>query len=423
MKTNNNLHQRAVDMMTWGLLRELNFKNILNKVNVDQIHNVIYRFLKKKIEDKELTVVDIEEIANNIRAKAKVLFNKIGEDWGRGDDGCYDIATAAVAFGKQNYEKCLKDHDYLVSMREVTNEYENVLYPFNDIIEEIKKQNDVINESLSVSDEVKNETIKLAKQIRDDALLNITTQKNDAIGIYVENSFNINIFGFTYFVLYRYYTYIKNSNMLSKLKCAVNIKKKLITLSIFDKPDYFENKLSHELLHIFQYSKNFHDYYNSENKESELYKIAQNILNHQNDFNQTEIDFTNALYISYSFEQDAMVHGLFNSLSDNSEIANSLVFETDEYEYLKDIKKSIENIDKFNETIFNNLITKNTFLIRLQKAYNRYKTKIEKVVQKVNDEYLENNEGTYINPPTHKLIKYLKNKINEEQTLWFKKIK
>ena len=39
--------------------------------------------------------------------------------------------------------------------------------------------------------------------------------------------------------------------MLSKLKCAVNIKKKLITLSIFDKPDYFENKLSHELLHIF----------------------------------------------------------------------------------------------------------------------------------------------------------------------------
>lgn len=139
MKINNNLHQRAVVMMTWGLLRDLNFKNILNKVNVDQVHNVIYRFLKKKIEDKELTVADIEEIADNIRAKAKVLFNKIGEDWGRGDDGCHDIATAAVAFGKQNYEKCLKDHDYLVSMREATNEYENVLYPFNDIIEENKK--------------------------------------------------------------------------------------------------------------------------------------------------------------------------------------------------------------------------------------------------------------------------------------------
>ena len=150
---------------------------------------------------------------------------------------------------------------------------------------------------------------------------------------------------------------------------------------------------------------------------------AQNILNHQNNFNQIEIDFTNALYISYSFEQDAMVHGLFNSLSDNPEIANSLVFETEEYEYLKDIKKSIEKIDKFNETLFNNLITKNAFLIRLQKAYKRYKTKIEKVVQKVNDEYLENNEGTYINPPTHESIKYLKNKIIEEQTLWFKKIK
>ena len=134
----NNLHQRAVDMMTWGLLHELNFKNILNKVNVDQVHNVIYRFLKKKIEDKELTVTDIEEITNNIHVKAKVLFNKIGEDWGRGDDGCHDIATATVAFGKQNYEKCLTDHDYLVSMREATKEYENVLYPFNDVVEESK---------------------------------------------------------------------------------------------------------------------------------------------------------------------------------------------------------------------------------------------------------------------------------------------
>ena len=41
METNKNLHQQAVDMMTWGLLYELNFKNILDKVNVDQVHNVI----------------------------------------------------------------------------------------------------------------------------------------------------------------------------------------------------------------------------------------------------------------------------------------------------------------------------------------------------------------------------------------------
>jgi len=139
METNNNLHQQAVDMMTWGLLYDLNFKNILNKVNVDQVHNVIYRFLKKKIADKELSVADIEEIRDNIMEKSRVLVNRVGGDWDRGDDGCHDIATAAVAFGKQNYEKCLKDHDYLVSMREVTKEYENVLYPFNDIIEESKK--------------------------------------------------------------------------------------------------------------------------------------------------------------------------------------------------------------------------------------------------------------------------------------------
>lgn len=136
MKTFNNIHQQAVDMTTWGLLHDLNFKRLLKEVDTNKIHNVIYEFLKKKIEDKELSVGDIDEIANNIRAKAEVLFNRIGEDWNRGDDGCYDIATAAVALGKQNYEKCLKDHDYLVSMRRVTKEYENVLYPFNEIIDE-----------------------------------------------------------------------------------------------------------------------------------------------------------------------------------------------------------------------------------------------------------------------------------------------
>ena len=100
------------------------------------MHNVIYRFLKKKIADKELSVADIEEIADNIRAKAKVLFNRIGDEWGRSDDGCHDIATAAVAFGKQNYAKCLKDYDYLVSMREATKEYEK----YNKALESWRKR-------------------------------------------------------------------------------------------------------------------------------------------------------------------------------------------------------------------------------------------------------------------------------------------
>ena len=36
METNNNLHQQAVDMMTWGLLHDLNFKNILDKCSPEQ---------------------------------------------------------------------------------------------------------------------------------------------------------------------------------------------------------------------------------------------------------------------------------------------------------------------------------------------------------------------------------------------------
>ena len=79
-------------------------------------------------------------VYNTSREFSKDLkFNRIGDEWGRSDDGCHDIATAAVAFGKQNYMKCLKDYDYLISMREATKEYENVLYPFNDVVEENKK--------------------------------------------------------------------------------------------------------------------------------------------------------------------------------------------------------------------------------------------------------------------------------------------
>ena len=133
--------QEALDNLTWALLDELNFKHILYSVNVDQVFDVIYRFLENKVKSQDLSIDDIEDIANNIRAKAKVLFDlALDGCWDRGDDGCHDIATAAVAFGRENYEQCLKDHNYLTSMREVTKEYENVLYPFNEIIKKYKEQ-------------------------------------------------------------------------------------------------------------------------------------------------------------------------------------------------------------------------------------------------------------------------------------------
>lgn len=128
-------HQAVINMMMWALLAEMDFKKILYSNNVDDVFDKEYEFLKNKVDSKELTREDLEEIRDNISAHAKVLINRIGDDWGRGDDGCYDIATAAVAFGKENYKKCLADHNYLVSMREATREYENVLYAFNHVID------------------------------------------------------------------------------------------------------------------------------------------------------------------------------------------------------------------------------------------------------------------------------------------------
>ena len=135
MMKNNTTHQDIINMMMWDLLEEMNFKKMLYTYSVDEVFDKEYEFLKNKVDSGELTREDLQEIRDNVSAHAKVLFNRIGEDWNRSDDGCMDIAEASVAFGKENYKKCLADHDYLVSMREATKEYENVLYAFNHVID------------------------------------------------------------------------------------------------------------------------------------------------------------------------------------------------------------------------------------------------------------------------------------------------
>ena len=68
---------------------------------------------------------------------------------------------------------------------------------------------------------------------------------------------------------------------------------------------------------------------------------------------------------------------------------------------LEDLKYSITHISDFNEALFNNLLTKNKFLNMCKKSYNRYKTKIEHVIQHIIDDKSKLNEGLVHFIPSH----------------------
>ena len=143
-----------------------------------------------------------------------------------------------------------------------------------------------------------------------------------------------------------------------------------------------------------------------------LYKITGNILGDRDrNYSDTEKRFAGALYLTFPYEQDAMVHGLYMVL-DNfpSVMINNVVKNTDEYLYLTDLKYAIDNIDIFDEALFNNLLAKNKFLNMCKKSYNRYKTKIEHVVQHIIDDKSKLNEGLVHFIPSHHIDRIKNNK-------------
>ena len=124
------------DKVMWDLIEEINFAELLKEVksfgDYGKVCDKIQDILQKKIDDKVFTKDDLEDIASNIRGHARTLFDMGGDFWGRGDDGTWDIATAAVALGKENYKKCISNPKHLKSMKDVTKGFENFLYPFNE---------------------------------------------------------------------------------------------------------------------------------------------------------------------------------------------------------------------------------------------------------------------------------------------------
>jgi len=219
--------------------------------------------------------------------------------------------------------------------------------------------------------------------------------------------FDIDIFNENYKIDCKYYKQLNSIDYLYRLRGNAIIKEHIIYLDLLDKNSkYFENIITHEILHIFQYNKNKIDYL-SYGKYKNLYIILNDLLlknDYENNLNDIDLLFINAAYISFPFEQDAMIHGLYKHLIDKK-ITNifSSLKTTDEYLYLEDLKNSIEKIDLFNESLFNNIITKNAFLKLLKKSKNRYETKINKIMQKAYNDKKVNESIGLIHYTHHKI--------------------
>lgn len=258
-------------------------------------------------------------------------------------------------------------------------------------------ENKKLNEILSIANEVLEETDKIHNEIENNKT-NIINE--DFAGRYYNGKFNKNIFGLQFSIQYKCYITLKNYNVLHG---RTVIKDNLLELILYNNSfKTFDSIIMHEVLHIFQYVKNKIDY-DKHGVNKDLYKIVGNILGDKDrNYSDIEKTFAGALYLTFLYEQDVMVHGLYKTLDEYpSIILRQVLKDTDEYLYLEDLKYLINHINDFKESLFNNLLTKNKFLKMCKHAYNRYKTKIEHVVQHIIDDKSKLNEGLIHFIPLH----------------------
>lgn len=247
---------------------------------------------------------------------------------------------------------------------------------------------------LSISDEIKLEAENLAKVILTDSKLNADIIKRNGFNNVLKNEFNIDLFDTNYNIIY----YIYNINNISELdiklfKNLISITKNseneiiLNLLFVSGNPDteYFYSTIYHELTHVYQYIKSKKDVLKNI-KIKNLYDLIKDIkYGSQSELN---ILFANAIYASFDFEQDALIHetyGEFMRKTNVYTIETSITF-TNTYEYIRDLEKAIDQIDNLDENLFKN--TKEFYLNLFTKKLKRFKNKFGKLIVKLKKKFL-----------------------------------
>jgi hypothetical protein len=239
----------------------------------------------------------------------------------------------------------------------------------------------IINEELSISLNVEKVSLKIRDAILDKCT-NIVSQCYNNVK-YKEGHITYNIFDIDYDIHFKVYTNIDDTYS-EKLYGCIYISEHRMDLNLckingISFAPKFENIIFHEVEHIYQYSLHKRDYL-SDIKTLKLYNKILEIINIHN--NENDLIIANALFMSFEFEQDAMVHGLYGTLMNtNKEYLYDTYLHTDEHAFLEDMNYVLEHKDELDYTIFN--ISKNKIISLIKNQYKRYLNKLMHVYQLV----------------------------------------
>lgn len=247
-----------------------------------------------------------------------------------------------------------------------------------------EKIHNIITEQLSISLDVEKMSNRIKTYIIDDAnKQHITTLDN---GIrYKQNTIMYNIFGQDYSIQYKIYMNVNPNSRLLYGTAYVNDNELDLCLCLLNGNPYspkFDNIIFHECLHIYQYIKSKKDVLCNDISKT-VYNRIKDILNGSTDDN--DYILANALYMTFEFEQDAMVHGLYGILINvKKERLYDIFLKSEQYLYLKDMEYVLENKDIFDYSLFN-MMSKNKILKMIRENKERYIKKLMHVYQNVYD--------------------------------------
>ena len=251
-------------------------------------------------------------------------------------------------------------------------------------------------EELSISDEIKTEAESLKKYILADSKLNADSIKKYGFDNVLKNKFDIELFGVKYEITY-YIFNIEKCIIDAKLFKILQPETKnyeneicfyLLTINNEPNDEYFLAPIWHELTHVYQYIKSKKDELSNE-KIKNLYILNKHIMCTCSD--NIQILFSNAIYVCFDFEQDALIHETYGQYMKQYQIYHFDfdIEDSNAYKFIEDLKNAIEHIDKLDEKLFKN--SKKFYLNLFIKKLKRFENKFGKLKTKIKKNFYENN--------------------------------
>lgn len=284
---------------------------------------------------------------------------------------------------------------------------------FEKIINDI---NNIIVENLSISNELSKSAYKVIDEIKKD----IQTERPQLVNIkgvtYKSNTIGINIEAIQQVVKITYYYYnfmteilkrrgigrIQQRNYIDENSIAVTI----ISVAGNIDTNTLHDSIYHELEHMYQLQKRGKSFINN---EEDIYYYAHNLM-HSLPQNSLGYMIAACLYLSETFEQDAYVNGMYGAVMNRVKNFWDITKEfqqTSAYNALKNFEQYFEVFQKYKEETMQTLeqyfgeynITYDNMIPYFESRLKRFKTKVGKVIMKMQEDYKEQNKDRTKLPP------------------------